>query len=519
LLVVALALLPLAYLVVRSLGADADAVRLAFRGRTLELLVNTIGLAAVVGAGAVAVGLPTAFLTARTDMPGRRWLAVLVVVPLAIPSYILAFAFIGALGPRGFLSGVMAPIGIGTAPSIHGFLGAAIVLTLATYPYVTLAVRAGLARSDAGLEEAARVLGESRGGVFRRVTLPIVVPAVTTGMLLAMFYALSDFGSVSLLQFDSLARAIYVSYRAAFDRSLAALLALILALLALGLALLEAWARGRRPPSVARARARAAAPVLLGAWRWPAAAFCLSVVGLALVLPVLTLVAWLVNGLVREARLVIDVGLLANTLLAGSAAAAVAVALALPVAVLAVRWPGRLARLVEAGSFGSYVLPGIVVALAMVFLATSALPALYQTFVLLVLAYAVRFLPQAVAPTREGLGRVSIRLEEAARLLGRSPVSVFREVSLPLLRPALVAAAALVFLTTVKELPMTLLLGPTGFRTLATSVWSAVGEGFYARAAVPGLILVAVSIAGVGFLLRSEGELRAGGELRPEPES
>jgi iron(III) transport system permease protein len=165
------------------------------------------------------------------------------------------------------------------------------------------------------------------------------------------------------------------------------------------------------------------------------------------------------------------------------------------------------------------VLPGIVVALAMVFLATSALPALYQTFVLLVLAYAVRFLPQAVAPTREGLGRVSIRLEEAARLLGRSPVSVFREVSLPLLRPALVAAAALVFLTTVKELPMTLLLGPTGFRTLATSVWSAVGEGFYARAAVPGLILVAVSIAGVGFLLRSEGELRAGGELRPEPES
>jgi iron(III) transport system permease protein len=504
--VAALAMTPIVYLVVRSAGADADAVRLAFRGRTLELLANTLMLSFVVGFGSIALGLPTGWLTARTDLPGRRWFAVLTVVPLAIPSYVLAFALIGAVGPRGVVSRALAPLGADAFPSFYGFPGAALVLTLATYPYVTLAVRAALHRTDAGLDEAARTLGDAPSRVFRRITLPILVPAVTGGALLAMLYALSDFGSVSLLQFDSFARAIYVAYRAAFDRSLAALLALMLAGLALALALVEAWTRSRRPPAVARARARPPQDVRLGAWRWPAVGFCAAIVGLALVLPVVTLSAWLINGLANDEPLRVIEGLVANTLLAGFAASLVAVALALPVTLLVVRWPSRRIRLIETASFATFALPGIVVALAVVFLATGAIPLLYQTFALLVLAYAVRFLPLAIGPTREGIARISPRLEEAGRTLGRSPAAAFRDITLPLLRPGLVAAAALVFLTTVKELPMTLILAPTGFRTLATTVWSAVGEGFYARAAAPGLLLIAISIAGVGLLLRSEGD-------------
>jgi iron(III) transport system permease protein len=429
---------------------------------------------------------------------------VLVVVPLAIPSYVLAFALIATIGPGGALRDLLAPLGVERLPSLYGFPGAALVLTMATYPYVTLAVRAVLRRTDAGLEEAARTLGDPPNRAVRRVVLPLLVPAASAGALLAVLYALADFGSVSLLQFDSFARAIYVQYRAAFDRSLAAVLALVLAGLALGVALLEAAVRQRRPRVMARPGARPAAPVALGQWRWPALAFCGLVVGLALVVPVVTLGGWLVRGLSSGEPLRVVPDAIVNTLLAGGAACLVALALALPVALLAGRWPGPAVRVVEASALTAYALPGVVVALAVVFLAIRLGPIVYQTLGLLVLAYAVRFLPLAIAPLREGLGTISPRLEESARLLGRSPRAAFREITIPLLRPGLAAGAALVFLSTVKELPMTLILGPAGFRTLATSVWSAVGDGFYARAAAPALVLVVISIAGVGLLLREE---------------
>jgi iron(III) transport system permease protein len=361
-----------------------------------------------------------------------------------------------------------------------------------------------LKRTDGTYEEVARTLGDSQGRALRRVVLPLLVPAVATGALLATLYALSDFGSVSLLQFDSFARQIYVQYRAAFDRSLAAVLALGLAGLALGAALVEAFVRHRRPRVVARTGSRPAAPVALGRWRWPALTACASVTGLALVLPVLTLVAWLWRGLVRDDLVRVLPETVANTALAGVGAALVALLLGLPVALLAARWPRPSVRLIEAGSVTSFALPGIVVALAVVFLAIRIGPVVYQTLGLLLVAYAVRFLPLAIVPLREGLVSISPRLEESARLLGRTPLQAFRDVALPILRPGLVAGAALVFLSTIKELPMTLLLGPTEFRTLATSVWGAVGDGFYARAAAPALVLVIVSIAGVGLLLREE---------------
>jgi iron(III) transport system permease protein len=172
--------------------------------------------------------------------------------------------------------------------------------------------------------------------------------------------------------------------------------------------------------------------------------------------------------------------------------------------VLVARWPGRAASALEAASMTTYALPGIVVALAVVFLALGAFPLLYQTFLLLSLAYALRFLPQALGPLRDGLTGISPSLEESARVLGRTPLATFRLVTVPLLRPAVVAAAALVFLTTAKELPMTLILAPTGFGTLATQVWGAVGEGFYARAAPSALLLVALSLGSVALLLRGE---------------
>lgn len=500
-----LALLPIAYLAVRAVGVADGSLDLIFRARSAQILANTLVMALLVGAGAVAIGLPVGLLTARTDLPFRRAFAVLTIVPLAVPSYVLAFAVIGMLGPTGTLAGLLAPLGVGGLPSLYGLPGAVFVLTLATYPYVALGVRAAARRFDPELLEAARMLGDDDRAAFRRVALPILLPAVTGGALLAVLYALADFGSVSLLQFDSLSRAIYVQYRATFDRSLAAVLSLLLAGLALAVAVAEARVRAAQPLAVARARQRPMPVVRLGSWRWPAVAFCTAVVALSLVLPVGTLITWLVRGLANDEPLRLVPLAAWNTIAAAGAAAFVTLLLAAPVALLVARWPGRAASFVGGATLVSYALPGIVVALAVVFLATGAVPFLYQTFALLTLAYAVRFLPQALNPLRDGLRSISPSLEESARVLGRRPSAAFRSVTLPLLRPGLVAGAALVFLTTAKELPMTLILAPTGFRTLATQVWGAVGDGFYARAAPSALLLVALSLVSVALLLRAEG--------------
>lgn len=499
-----LALVPIAYLAVRAAGVADGSLDLVFRPRTAEVLGNTLVMALLVGVGAVAVGLPIGLLTARTDLPFRHAITVLAIVPLAVPSYVLAFAVIGMVGPSGTLAALLAPLGVERIPTLYGLPGVVLVLTLATYPYVVLGVRAGARRFDPAILEAARTLGDDEGAAFRRVALPILLPAVTGGALLAVFYALADFGSVSLLQFDSLSRAIYVQYRATFDRSLAAVLSLVLAGLALAVAVAEARVRAARPPAVARARQRPMPVVRLGRWRWPALAFCCAVIALALVLPVGTLLAWLVRGLANDEPLRLVPLAVFNTLTASAAAAVIALLLAAPVALLLARWPGRTASVVEGTTLASYALPGIVVALAVVFLATGVVPFLYQTFALLALAYAVRFMPQALHPLRDGLRSISPRLEESSRVLGRRPLAAFRSVTLPLLRPGLVAGGAFVFLTTAKELPMTLILAPTGFATLATQVWGAVGDGFYARAAPSALLLVALSLVSVGLLLRTE---------------
>jgi iron(III) transport system permease protein len=499
-----LSVLPLAYLIIRAAGADDQALAFLVRPRTIETIVSTVALGALVGVGSVLLGVPVAWLTTRARIPGRRLWSILTVIPLAIPSYVTGFAFIAAFGPRGALQDLLAPLGVQRLPEIYGLPGAALVLILATYPYVVLSVRAGFLAEDRTLVEVGRTLGDDRRSVFRRVTLPLLWPAIGAGALLAVLYAISDFGAVSLLQFDSLSRSIYVQYRAAFDRSLAAILALLLVGLAIALTWGEARIRARARSYTARAPRRPVDPVALGRWSWPAVGFLAAVVGLALGVPIIAIAFWLVRGIEVGDGLNLLGTALGETFWTGAGAAGVAVALALPVGVLVARHPSLLGRLVERSTYVGFALPGVALALALVFLSTSLVPALYQTLALLVAAYGIRFLPQALGGVRTALVRLGRRPEEAARTLGDGPTSAFARVTLPALRPTLLAGAALVFLTTVKELPMALILGPIGFGTLATEIWGAASEGFYSRAAPPAAILLILSAATVAVLIRDE---------------
>ena len=503
-LVALLGLLPVGYLLLLAGSSGESALSLVLRDRTLAVLGRTLALAGTVTAASVAIGVPLAWLTARSDLPARRWWTVLAVLPLVIPSYVGGYAVVAALGPRGALQSVLQPLGVDRLPDLYGFPGAALALTLFSFPYVVLSVRGALLRLDPAFEEVGRSLGRGPWRTFWSVTLPQLRPAITAGALLVALYSLADFGAVSLLQFDSFTRAIYVQYRASFDPTLAAVLALLLVACTAGLLLAEGRLRGRAGYHRSGAgMARTSRPVTLGPWRWPALAFTALVVGLAVGVPIGTIAFWMVRGLAAGEPLTLVLDAALNSIVASGLAALLAVIASIPVAVLAVRHRGAVGSVVERATYAGFALPGIVIGLAFVFVAARYLPWAYQTLPLLLVAYLVRFAPEAVGTTRASLLQVSPRIEEVARTLGRTPGGVLREVTLPIIRPGLAAGGALVFLTAMKELPTTILLAPTGFDTLAVRIWSATSDGFFARAAAPALLMVLVAAASLALLLRA----------------
>jgi len=503
--------LPLVYLVVRAATADRSAWRV-LDATTARLVLDTAVLVVAVVAAAAAVGVPLAWLVTRTDIPGRAFWAVAGALPLVIPSYVAALALLSALGPRGLLQGLLeGPFGVERIPEIYGLPGAVLALTLSTYPYVYVLVAATLRDLDPALEEAARGLGQTRLAAFRRVTLPALRPALAAGSLLVALYVLSDFGAVSLMAYPALTRAVYLQYQSLFDRDPAAILSLVLVVLTALVLMLESRFRRRaRYHRSTAAAARRAHRISLGRWRWPATAFCALVVGAFLVLPLVVLVHWTWQAVPLGRPLELAWRAALNSVLASSVAAAIAVAAALPVVLLSHRHPGPWTRLPERLALTANALPGIVVALSLVFFGARYGGRLYQTLVLLVFAYVVRFLPQALAATSSSLRAVNPRFEEAARGLGRRGPSVLLRITAPLIRPGLLAAAALVFLSAMKELPATLLLRPIGFDTLATEIWTATSVAAYSEAAPAALLLIAVS-APLVYLLVARGGSEVGG--------
>ncbi len=496
-----LAVIPLAYLLLRAVDGGVDAWQPLLRLRTVELILSTLTLALAVAAGALGLGVPLAWLTTRSDLPARRAWSVLAVAPLAIPSYLLAFSFVGALAPRGWLGSV-----VGDAPSPYGLAGAAVVLTLATTPFVVISTRAAFMRLDAATAEAARSLGDGPWAAARAAVLPVIMPAAGAGALLAGLYAISDFGAVSILRYDTLATAIYSQYRFSFDRSTAAALAILLVVLALTLVWAEGRVRRRSSLRLPQGRRRPPDTVHLGWWRIPALAFCAGVAGLSLAVPGVTIVTWLGSAFRGLPDLSSTAEALGSSLILGGAAAAAAAVVAVPLAALVTHHPGRWSSVSERLLYVLYAIPGISLALAVVSFTLNVTPDLYQTLLVLVLAITLRFLVQAVGALRSSLLRISPRTLEAARSLGEPTLGVLWAVTLPLLRPGLVAGIALVFLSALKELPLTLILAPIGFRTLAVELWDAARDAQYGDAAVPALLLLLVSMLSVGVLYR-RGEL------------
>jgi iron(III) transport system permease protein len=509
-LVTALVLLPILYLVIRALsGGVGEAGELLLRSSTFWLAARSVALAGVVTVCCLALALPLAWLTALTDVPGRRVWAVTAVAPLAVPCYVGALVYLAALEPTGPVARAASALGIEGVAPVKGFVGAVVVLALFIYPLAYLPIRAAMVRLDPRLEEASRAMGRGRARTLVGVVIPQLRPAIAAGALLVALYTLGEFGAVSLLQFDSFTRVIHTQYTSTFDYSAAAVSSLVLVAITVPVLWMFTFAerRGDRRRSSTAVTRRAT--VRLGAWRWPAAALCASVACAGVLVPVAVLLYWMIRARawVHGGRWIQDAaGAVGASFGVSLAAAVVTVAAAVPVAAVAVRGRSRWAALPTQVAYLGFGLPGIVVALGLAFFALRAGP-LYQSWAMLIGAYIVLMVAQAVGVARATLLRVPPHLTEAARALGRGPAGAFWTVTVPVIRPGLLAAGALVFLATMKELPATLLLKPIGTETLATLLWFSGTEGLFGRAALPALLLIGVSSLAVWAIVRREGLL------------
>lgn len=485
---------PLGMTVFDAVGGNLEhTLALLLRPIVGHLLLNTLGIALATTLIAAVVGTTVAWVVERTDLLGHRFWGMVVPLPLAIPAFIASYAWLS------------------TSTAFEGAAGALLVVTASYYPLVYLPVAAALRGIDPALEETARTMGCSPWHCFFRVTLPQLRPALLGGMLLVVLHVLAEFGAFSLLRFRTFTTVIYAEYTAGFAADQGAMLACVLLLVCLLFLFLEARLRGehkyarvgsgaRRSPNRYRL-GKLHVPVLLG------------MLGLGFVtmgVPLAVIGYWLTqhDAAAISTAVVSPALLLGSTLHSlgyGFAAGIATTLLALPIAYLSIRYRRRSVQLMERATYLPRGMPGIVVALALVALSLKFVYPLYQTTILLIAAYAIIFMPLAVISVRVSLAQVQPELEHSARVLGSRPLAVWRRIVVPLAAPGIGAGMALVFISVCTELTSTLLLIPTGARTLATQVWAESSTFAFASAAPYAAILVTISLFSTWILANRFG--------------
>ena len=520
--VAALCLLPYLGVAAAALTGSLDTVSHLARTVLGRYAGATLTLTVLVAAGTFALGTVTAWLVVATEFPGRRVLEAALVLPLAFPAYVLAYAYTDLLDHPGIVQSTLRDaMGWGPRdywfPEVRSLGGAAVMLTLVLYPYVYLIARSAFLMQGAGPYQVARSLGAGPVRTFLAVSLPMARPAIAAGVLLATMETIADYGTVSYFGVQTFATGIYTSWFTMADRGAAAQLALGLLSFALLLALLERASRGRARyaarggigtlPRMPLAGGRAAA-----AW-----AACAVPILLGAAIPVAAL-ATMAAGSGQDLLSPRYLGFLLNTVTLATVAAVVTVAAAVLLGSVDRMAPGRGARAaLHLGRLG-YAVPGGVIAVGLLIpfaaidnavdawarealgIRTGLL--LTGSIWVLVLAYLIRFLAAAIGAYEGGLAGVTRNVDAAARVLGRSPWGTVARVHLPVLRPSLLTAGLIVFVDVAKELPATLIMRPFNFDTLAVQAHRLASDERLDGAAVPSLVIAALGALPVLLLVR-----------------
>jgi len=521
-LVVALALLPVA-VVLFSLMTPSWAVWQHLWDTLLPLLLrNTALLLLGVGIGTLVLGTALAWLVTAYEFPFKRTFEWLLVLPMAIPAYVMGFVYMALFDFAGPLQTAMRAWGLADWIfwEIRSGWGAVVVMTLVLYPYVYLLAKAGFAEQSGSALEAARSLGSSKTRAFFQVVLPLARPSIVAGVSLALMEALADFATVRYFNFPTVSDGILRVWHGMMDLNAASQLAGLLALFVLFLLLVEHRLRSRRAYHQIRGKTQGLPKTVLGGWRaWAATGLCGAVFIVAFVLPFGQLLLWGARelGQINEATLAVYARLAFNSLKLATIAALLAVAVALLIASLMRLRSGTLPQLLAKVLATGYALPGAVIAVG-ILVPLSVLDRGINTLaeqwwnvsvgliftgsiIGLVYAYTVRFMAVAYNGVDSSLEKIPPNTTLAARVLGAGRLRLITQVQLPLILPGILAGAVLVFVDVMKELPITIMLRPFGYDTLAIWVWQMAAESLWQSVALPALVIVLAGLIPVKLLL------------------
>ena len=516
--VCALVIAPILVLLSSWAFIDASLWQHLWQTQLAELLINTLILVAGVGLMTGFLGVTLAWLTAVCDFPGRCFFDWALILPLAIPTYVLAFVTLGVYDFAGPVQTMLRSLGFQGFIDARQPLMVVWVMAAVLYPYVYLLVRAAFLSQGIHLFSVARTLGRSPSNAFFQASLPAVRPALVAGMALALMEALADFGAVSIFGYNTFTTAIYKSWLSLFSLHTAAQLATLLLLFVILCLMSEKSSRknlieNNRSTSSNQERIR-----LSGKWKYLATFFCALVLLLTLLLPLTQLVGWAYTDW-KSAFAVDFLRLVLNTFCLGLAAALIVVGLSV---LISTNLPGTAAKknkafwLTEIAGLG-YALPGSVLAIGIMlclsmldavylnlgqWLGQSWQPVLLGSLAGLLLAYVIRFFRPGFGSVQTGFGAVHNNYTESAQLMGLSGWQRFIRVTVPLVMPGILTGALIVFVDVIKEMPASLLLRPFGWDTLAIKLYELTSEGEWERAAVPALTLVLVSLVPVIMLIR-----------------
>lgn len=496
--------LPLIYVGYTAFTTEFGIWQRLWATRIPELFANTVSLATGVAMATLFLGVSLAWIVTHYQFVGRRIWEWAIVLPLAIPSYVLAYVYTFLLETGGPVEQVWHTLTGSDTPIVspYSYTGALLVMTLNTFPFVYLLARAALLNFNISFEEVARVTGASRLTTLIRVSLPLIRPALVAGLSLVILYVVSDFGAVSLLRYQTFTYAVYQQITGRYDYGAASVLSLLLVLFALTFLVTERWFRQQSRFYQTTGRFRTSQRRSCGALPTTLiTSYLMAVLGAAFAIPVTLLIQWTLSALEEG---VLGSGFLEyvwNSVFLSGGAATLALIVGTPLAYLASRRPTRFNLLCLQGAYTGYVLPGPVAALALLVVFTQSVPFLYGTAVVLILAYVIHFLPAGLQAMESALQQVTPNLEEAARSLGHHVWGSFRKVTLPLVRGGFLVAWILMFIQCMKELPATLLLRPVGFDTLAVRIWLEASEEFYQLAAPPALLIITMTVPIVMLLV------------------
>ena len=494
------------YLFLRVSEANLQVLNIFFTMNYVYIILRSVLLMILVSLITLFIALPLAWINVRAALPMPNVWAVLLSLPLVIPTYVGAFLYSSILGPRGILQELLESIfGIKEIPDIHGLFGATLVLSLLSFPYLFLILKSSITNLDSTLIESSRLLGHSKIKTFFKISLPQLRPSIIAGTLFVSLYTLSDFGAVSLMRYNTLTWAIYQQYQSIIDRSIISLISLALVLIAVLIIFIESKFRNKsKYYKIGTGTSPRNKKTDLGIWSIPVLFIFGLIVFLSLILPLSGLFFWLIRGVSAGEPLVFIWELIYNSLFLSIATSLATVFLSMCMAIFLVRYNLIINKYLEIISLVGYVLPGVVIAISLVYFGINFVGFIYQTKLLLIIACIILAFPVALGNSKAVLLQINPEIEDSAKILSKNFLSVIIYVLIPMMKSGLIMSFALVFLLTMKELPATLILGPLGFQTLATSIWSSASEAYFARAAAPALSIIFLSLLPLILLMKSE---------------